>query len=705
MHSTKIETELLGKPFILESGMLANLADGAVTVRWGDNLLLATAVMSRTTKPDIDFFPLTVEYQERFYATGKIPGGRFMKREGRPSDNAVLNSRLTDRPLRPLFPSGMINEVQIIVTPLSVDAQTDLGALSIIAASAAILKAGIPFEAPVAAARIGMINGELMLNPTNEQEKTGQLDLVVAGTSDAILMVEAGASVVSEETLIKGMEMAHEFIKQVCALQKEFIAKFDIKPLIPSFNLPDESVIQAIHDFMQTEDLGKTLYVKTKRELNEAQAAIDEKVKTHFASKIEDENEPHWTMTMVNAALFKVQKKYVRKNILEKEERLDGRKLNEIRPISCMVGVLPRPHGSAIFKRGDTQALSVVTLGAPGDAQTVDEMESAEYERRYMHHYNMPPYSTGEAKPLRGTGRREIGHGYLAERAILAVLPDEKDFPYTIRVVSEVVASNGSTSMASTCGSTLSLMDAGVPLKSPVSGIAMGMVSDDETGKYKILSDIQGMEDFTGDMDFKVAGTKDGVTALQMDIKVKGLTMNMMREALMQAHEGRMFILDEMLKALPTPRSSLSPYAPKIITMQINPDQIRDVIGTGGKIINEIIKETGVKIDIEDDGFVSITAPDQESGDKARKWIEGIVYIPKIGDELTGKVVRIAAFGVFVNINGGKDGLVHISNLFPYRVERIEGKVNIGDMMKVKVIGIDEQGKIALSHKEFETRA
>lgn len=704
MEVTKLETELLGKPFSFESGFLANLADGAVTVRWGDNVLLATAVMSRSTKPDLDFFPLTVEYQEKFYASGKIPGGRFMKREGRPSDTAVLNSRLTDRPLRPLFPDGMINEVQIIVTPLSIDTMTDLGALSIIAASAAISRGGIPFEAPVAAARIGMINGELILNPTNEQEKNGQLDLVVAGTEDAILMVEAGASIVSEEIMIKGMEMAHEFIKQVCKLQKEFIAKFEIKPLTPTFNLPDEAVIKAVHEFIEQEGLIKTLYVKTKRELNEAENALKEKVQEHFKTKLEDENEPLWTEKYLGMAVFKVLKKMLRKNLLEKDERLDGRKLNEIRPITCTVGVLPRPHGSAVFQRGDTQALSVVTLGAPGDAQTVDQMEGEEYERRYMHHYNMPPYSTGEAKPLRGTGRREIGHGYLAERALLAVLPEEKDFPYTIRVVSEVVTSNGSTSMASTCGSTLSLMDAGVPLKAPVSGIAMGMVSDDETGNYKILSDIQGMEDFTGDMDFKVAGTKDGITALQMDMKVKGLTMDTIRKALSQAQEGRMFILGEMLKVLPEPRKQLSQYAPKIISMQINPEQIRDVIGSGGKIINEIIKETGVQIDIEDDGFVSITAPDQESGDRARKWIEGIVYIPQIGDVMEGKVVRIAAFGVFVNL-GGKDGLVHISNLFPYRVDRIEGKVNIGDMMKVKVIGIDEQGKVALSHKEFETRA
>lgn len=703
MESQKLETTFLGKQLILESGTLANLADGAVTLRWGDSVLLATACMNPEPREGLDFFPLTIEYQERFYATGKIKGGRFMKREGRPSDNAILNGRLTDRPLRPLFPNGMVNEVQVVITTLSADEGTDLGALAITAASAAVLKAGIPFAGPVSGVRIGMVGEELIANPTNKQAEEGKLDLVVAGTKDAILMVEAGAQFISEETLLQALEMAHSHIKELCKVQEEFLAKFQITPKEVMYNLPDESVIQTIQDFLEKEKLLETMYVKSKREMNAAEEKIKQTVLETFKDKLEDAEDKLWTKDKVNMAVFKVLKKYVRKNILEQDRRTDGRKLNEIRPIECLVGLLPRTHGSAVFQRGETQALSVVTLGSPGDAQTVDDMEGLEYKRRYMHHYNMPPYSTGEARPMRGTGRREVGHGYLAERAIFPVLPAENVFPYTIRVVSEVVTSNGSTSMASTCGSTLSLMDAGVPLKAPVSGIAMGLVTD-EKGKFKILSDIQGMEDFTGDMDFKVAGTQDGVTALQMDIKVTGISIEIMRQALSQAHEGRMHILQKMLAVLPEPRKELSPFAPKIITMQIHPDQIRDVIGSGGKIINDIIAKTGVQIDIEDSGLIAITAPDQASGEKAQKIIEGLTYMPQAGDVLEGEVVRITAFGAFVSINGGKDGLLHISNIVPYRLERVEDKLKMGDKIKVRVIGIDEMGRISLSHKEFETK-
>jgi polyribonucleotide nucleotidyltransferase len=548
-----------------------------------------------------------------------------------------------------------------------------------------------------------MIDGKLILNPSNEQADKGDLDLIVAGTKDAILMVEAGAKFVSEDMLIEALDMAHTSIKEICALQEKFMSQCTITKKEVTINAPDESVVAAIKEYVEKENLLDTLYVVTKNELSAKEEALKLKIFEQFKDKIGNVESPEWSKLKVNMAIFQIVKKGIRKNILEKEKRLDGRKLNEIRPITCMTSLLPRTHGSAMFKRGDTQALCVVTLGSPGDAQIVDEMEGEEYVRRYMHHYNMPPYSTGEAKSMRGTGRREVGHGYLAERAILPVLPEEKDFPYTIRVVSEIVASNGSTSMASTCGSCLSLMDAGVPLKSPVSGIAMGLITDDK-GNFKVLSDIQGMEDFTGDMDFKVAGTKDGVTALQMDIKVKGLTLEIMKQALMQAHEGRAFILSKMLEVLPEPRKALSPFAPKIISMQINPEQIREVIGTGGKVINKIIAETGAKIDITDDGRIAITATSQESGEKAKRWIEDITYVPQVGDVLDGEVVRLAAFGAFVAINGGKDGLVHISNMFPYRVDRLEDKIKLGDMMKVKVIGIDEQGRISLSHKEFETR-
>jgi len=703
METKTLQTTLFNHPFVLESGLLANLADGAVTLRLGDNVLLATVCMRKDPNLETDFLPLTIEYQERFYATGKIKGGRFMKREGKPSDTAILHARLTDRPLRPLFPKGMINDVQVVITTLSADEKTDLGALSIIAASAAIMKAGIPFDGPASAVRIGMIDGKLILNPTNEQAEKGDLDLIVAGTKDAILMVEAGAKFVSEATLIQALDMAHQAIREICILQEKFISQFSITKKEVIINIPDDSVVAAIQEYVEQEHLIDTLYVVSKHELSAQEEALKLKIFEQFKDKIDHEEFPEWSSLKVNMAIFQVLKKGIRKNILEKEKRLDGRKLNEIRPITCMTSLLPRTHGSAMFQRGDTQALCIVTLGSPGDAQVVDEMEGEEYVRRYMHHYNMPPYATGEAKAMRGTGRREIGHGYLAERAILPVLPDEKDFPYTIRVVSEIVASNGSTSMASTCGSCLSLMDAGVPLKAPVSGIAMGLITD-EKGNFKVLSDIQGMEDFTGDMDFKVAGTKDGVTALQMDIKVKGITLEIMKQALMQAHEGRAFILEKMLEALPAPRKELSPFAPKIISMQINPEQIREVIGTGGKVINKIIAETGAKIDITDDGHIAITATSQESGEKAKQWIEDITYVPQVGDVLEGEVVRLATFGVFVAIRGGKDGLIHISNMFPYRVDRLEDKVKIGDKLKVKVIGIDEQGRISLSHKEFETR-
>jgi polyribonucleotide nucleotidyltransferase len=703
METKTLQTTLFNHPFVLESGLLANLADGAVTLRLGDNVLLATVCMRKDPNLETDFLPLTIEYQERFYATGKIKGGRFMKREGKPSDTAILHARLTDRPLRPLFPKGMINDVQVVITTLSADEKTDLGALSIIAASAAIMKAGIPFDGPASAVRIGMIDGKLILNPTNEQAEKGDLDLIVAGTKDAILMVEAGAKFVSESTLIQALDMAHQAIREICILQEKFISQFSITKKEVIINIPDDSVVAAIQEYVEQEHLMDTLYVASKHELSAQEEALKLKIFEQFKDKIDHEEFPEWSSLKVNMAIFQVLKKGIRKNILEKEKRLDGRKLNEIRPITCMTSLLPRTHGSAVFKRGDTQALCIVTLGSPGDAQVVDEMEGEEYVRRYMHHYNMPPYATGEVKAMRGIGRREIGHGYLAERAILPVLPDEKEFPYTIRVVSEIVASNGSTSMASTCGSCLALMDAGVPLKAPVSGIAMGLITD-EKGNFKVLSDIQGMEDFTGDMDFKVAGTKDGVTALQMDIKVKGITLEIMKQALMQAHEGRAFILEKMLEALPAPRKELSPFAPKIISMQINPEQIREVIGTGGKVINKIIAETGAKIDITDDGHIAITATSQESGEKAKQWIEDITYVPQVGDVLEGEVVRLATFGVFVAIRGGKDGLIHISNMFPYRVDRLEDKVKIGDKLKVKVIGIDEQGRISLSHKEFATR-
>lgn len=701
----KFELDLAGRKLTLSTGVFANQAHGAVVAALGDTQILATALMAKHVREDVDFFPLMVDYEERFYATGKIKGSRFIKREGRPSDNAILTARLIDRPIRPLFPKGTANDVQIIATVLSADMEVNPGTTGIIAASAALMISGMPFEGPIAAVRMGYITDsdgkeQLIINPTYEQIEKGKLDLVVAGTSDAITMVEAACKEVSEEVLLQALEMAHKHIKKICKLQFELRDAIMPAPRKPEIKLQSEEVAKALTETI-TEDDVKSIHGKSKREIYAQVEALEEKLFTKYAQQIEDEI---FTEGELREALNDILKKQMRADILEREKRVDGRKLDEIRPVSCAVGLIPRTHGSGFFQRGETQALTLTTLGAPGAAQIIDSMDE-DAIKRYIHHYNFPPFSTGEVKPLRGTSRREIGHGDLAERALIPVLPAKEEFPYTMRLVSEILSCNGSSSMASVCGSTLSLMDAGVPIKSPVAGIAMGLMTSDDfdgkTGKgtYKILTDIQGLEDFGGDMDFKVAGTVQGITALQMDIKVKGISIDIMREALERAHKARKQVLDEMLKIIPEPRKELSKYAPLITSIRINPDQIREVIGKGGETIQKITAETGCEIDIEQDGLVMITAPNQEKGKLAEDWIRRITYIPQVGDEFEGTVTRLMDFGAFVEFVPGKEGLVHISQLDHHRVNRVEDAVKIGDKVKVKLVEVDEQGRYNLSRK------
>ncbi len=701
--SHSVELNLAGRVLKLTTGVFANQAHGAVVASLGDTQILATALMTDFVREGVDFFPLMVDYEERFYASGKIKGSRFIKREGRPSDNAVLTARLIDRPIRPLFPKGTANDVQIIATVLSADLEVDPGTTGIIAASAALMISGMPFSGPVAAVRMGYIadsdgKDQLIVNPTYEQVEKGRLDLVVAGTLDAITMVEAAAKEVSEEVLLEALEMAHKHIKKICQMQLDFRDALKLQPRQPIISAENEEAVKAVSETC-TEAMLSEVTGKTKGEVKEKVHALEEKLFEKYAKPIE---EGVFSKRDLKEVLNTMLEKNMRKNILKSEKRVDGRKLDEIRPISCAVGIIPRTHGSGFFQRGETQALSLTTLGSPGAAQIIDTMD-VDMVKRYMHHYNFPPFSVGEVKPLRGTSRREVGHGDLAERALLAVLPTKEEFPYTMRVVSEILSCNGSSSMASVCGSTLSLMDAGVPIKRPVAGIAMGLITSDDfdgkSGTYKILTDIQGLEDFAGDMDFKVAGTTNGITALQMDIKVKGISIEIMREALAKAQKARSQILEEMLKVLPQPRKELSPHAPLIMSIQIKPEQIREVIGKGGETIQKITKETGCEIDIEQDGLVMVTAPNQEKGKLAREWIEKITYIPKVGDVFEGKVVRLMEFGAFVEFAPGKDGLVHISQLDHQRVNHVEDAVKLGDTVKVKLVEIDDQGRFNLSRK------
>ncbi len=689
------KTAVGGRLLQMEIGKVCELANGQVMVRYGDTVVNVTACASKEPRPDIDFFPLSCDYEEKMYAAGKIPGG-FIKREGRPSERAVLNSRLMDRPLRPLFPKGFFNDVQVVATVMSVDPDCSPEIVAMIGSSVALAISDIPWEGPTASVLIGMVDGEFVVNPTLAQRQASTLHLVVSGTKEAIMMVEAGAQEVPEDVVLDAIMFAHEEIKKIIVFIDEIIEEIGKPKMAVNLYKVPEEIDQAVREYAE-DKMRAAIQTYDKMERLENMDAVEVETKEYFAETYPDNEKD------IANVLYNITKEQVRSLILDDEIRPDNRKHTEIRPIWCETGILPRTHGSGLFTRGQTQVLSVVTLGALGEAQTIDGITEEE-EKRYMHHYNFPPYSVGEAGRMKSPGRREIGHGALAERAIVPVLPTEEDFPYAIRVVSEVLSSNGSTSMGSTCGSCLALMDAGVPIKKPVAGIAMGLierVEEDGSSKMAILSDIQGMEDFLGDMDFKVAGTADGVTAIQMDIKVHGLSREVLEKALAQAKEGRMFIMNKMLEVIPAPKPELSPYAPRIISMQIDPDKIRTVIGPGGKTINRIIADTGVKIDIDDTGLIYIAAPDMESANAGVKEIELLTKDVEVGEVYEGKVVRIMNFGAFIEILPGKEGLLHISKMAKERVEKVQDVMNIGDIVKVKVTEIDSQDRINLSRKEL----
>lgn len=684
------QMEWAGRPLIVETNQLAKQANGAVLVRYGDTTILSTATASKEPKA-LDFFPLTVNYEERLYAAGKIPGG-FIKREGRPSEKAVLTSRLIDRPIRPLFPDGFRNDVQVISLVLSVDQEASSEMAAMLGSSLALSVSDIPFDGPIAGVQIGRVDGEFIVNPTPDQLEQSDLDLVVAGTKDAINMVEAGAKEVEEQIVLEAILFGHEQIKQLIAFQEQIVAAVGKeKTEIQLFEL-DATLYEAIE-----KEIGAELVQAIQTEEKLAREQNIQNVKTAIIEKYEAEEADEDTMKQVKAILDDMVKEEVRRLITEDKVRPDGRGLDEIRPLSSQVGILPRTHGSGLFTRGQTQVLSVCTLGALGEVQIIDGL-GLEESKRFMHHYNFPNFSVGETGPIRGPGRREIGHGALGERALEAVIPDEDTFPYTIRLVAEVLESNGSSSQASICASTMAMMDAGVPLKAPVAGIAMGLVKTGDN--YSILSDIQGMEDFLGDMDFKVAGTAKGITALQMDIKIDGLAGEILEESLAQAKKGRLHILEHMLETINTPREELSTYAPKIVRIQINPDKIRDVIGPGGKVINKIIDETNVKIDTEQDGTIYISSPDSEMNARAQEMIENIVREAEVGEYYLGKVKRIEKFGAFLEIFPGKDGLLHISEIQEKRTNKVEDVLKLDDELLVKVIEIDRQGRVNLSRKQ-----
>jgi polyribonucleotide nucleotidyltransferase len=678
-----------GRNLTVEIGQLAKQANGAVMVRYGDTAVLSTATASKEPK-NLDFFPLTVNYEERLYAVGKIPGG-FIKREGRPSEKAILASRLIDRPIRPLFADGFRNDVQVISIVMSVDQNCSSEMAAMFGSSLALSTSDIPFEGPIAGVIVGRVNNEFVINPTVEQAEKSDIHLTVAGTKDAINMVEAGALEVPEETMLEAIMFGHNHIKQLIEFQEKIVAEIGKPKREINLYEIDKELEAEVREICEA-DMLKAIQVQEKHAREDA---IKE-IKNQVIAKYEEQEATAEDLKQVKQILDKIVKGEVRRLITVEKVRPDGRKIDEIRPLSSQVGILPRTHGSGLFTRGQTQALSICTLGAMGDVQILDGL-GIEEEKRFMHHYNFPSFSVGETGPIRGPGRREIGHGALGERALEPIIPSEKDFPYTIRLVSEVLESNGSTSQASICASTLAMMDAGVPIKAPVAGIAMGLVKSGEY--YTVLSDIQGMEDHLGDMDFKVAGTAKGVTALQMDIKIEGLSRDILEEALQQAKIGRMHILDSMLATITEPRTELSQFAPKILTMNINPDKIRDVIGPSGKQINKIIEETGVKIDIEQDGTVFIASTDQAMNQKAKKIIEDIVREVQVGELYLGKVKRIEKFGAFLEIFAGKDGLVHISELAEERVGKVEDVLKIGDELLVKVTEIDKQGRVNLSRK------
>lgn len=686
MHSYSIE--LGGRTLTMEIGKIAKQANGAVLVRYGDTAVVVAATGTKTPREGVDFFPLTVDFEEKMYAVGKIPGG-FIKREGRPAETAILTSRLIDRPIRPMFPEGYHNDVQIVATAVSVDPDNAPDIPAMIGASCALSISDIPFEGPIAGVRVGMIDGQYIINPTIEQAKVSRLNLAVAGTKDAILMVEAGAKEISEDEMLDAIWFGHEEIKKLVEWQEKIMAEIGKPKMeVPVYEPPAE--LAAEIEAYGAEQLKAALMDANKLEREENVARIKAEIADAFMEKYPDNAKDVAYITQ------KLVKKIVRRTISVDKIRPDGRALDEVRPVTCEVGLLARPHGSALFTRGQTQILNVLALAPLSEAQTLDGL-GVELTKRYIHHYNFPPYSVGETKPLRSPGRREIGHGALAERALLPVIPSEEEFPYAIRLVSETLESNGSSSMGSVCASTLSLMDAGVPIKAPVAGVAMGLVKDGDY--FTILTDIQGLEDALGDMDFKVAGTKNGITAIQMDIKIDGINKEIFKQALAQAKRGREHIMSIMLDCISEPRKELSKYAPKITTIHVDPEKISKIIGPGGKTIKKIVEETGAKIDIEEDGRVYIAAVNSEEAAKAIDMINGITAEAEVGKVYTGKVTRLMAFGAFVEILPGKEGLVHISQLSTERVNKVEDVVSVGDEIVVKVTEIDQKGRINLSRK------
>ncbi|PTF98095.1 polyribonucleotide nucleotidyltransferase [Staphylococcus chromogenes] len=686
------KTEWANQPLTIETGQLAKQANGAVLVRYGDTVVLSTATASKEPR-DGDFFPLTVNYEEKMYAAGKIPGG-FKKREGRPADEATLTARLIDRPIRPLFPDGYRHDVQIMNMVLSADPNCSSEMAAMIGSSMALSVSDIPFQGPIAGVNVGYVDGEYVINPNLEQKAQSRLDLEVAGHKDAINMVEAGASEITEAEMLDAILFGHQEIQRLCAFQEEIIAHIQPEKheFVPAEK--NETLIDSVKAKAEDYKLNDAIQTMEKQAREENLDAVKEAILAEYINEEDPENEA--LLKEVNSIINALIKEEVRRLIADEKVRPDGRKPDEIRPLSSEVGLLPRAHGSGLFTRGQTQALSVLTLGSISEYQIIDGLGEEEH-KRFMHHYNFPNFSVGETGPVRAPGRREIGHGALGERALRYIIPDEKTFPYTVRIVSEVLESNGSSSQASICGSTLALMDAGVPIKAPVAGIAMGLVTRDES--YTILTDIQGMEDALGDMDFKVAGTKEGITAIQMDIKIDGLTKEVIEEALEQARQGRLAILEHMLQTIDQPRAELSAYAPKVEILMIKPEKIRDVIGPGGKQINEIIDATGVKLDIEQDGTVYIGSTEQEMINQARAWIESIVREAEVGQIYEGKVKRIEKFGAFVELFPGKDALVHISQIANERINKVEDVLKIGDTLKVKVTEIDKQGRVNASHK------
>jgi len=697
MEPKKFETEIAGRKLVVETGLFAEQANASVTVRYGDTVVLATAVMSPEAREGMNYFPLMVDYEEKFYASGKIKGSRFVKREGRPTDEAVLNGRLIDRTLRPLFDQRMRNEVQVIVTVLSIDQENDPALAGVIAASTALAISDIPWNGPVGAVRIGEKDGNITINPANGDLAASAFDVIACGIEGKINMIETGAKVVSEEKIFEALVEAQKVIDQIAAFIKDIQKQIGKPKAEPILIAPDENFKKEILGVFSGK-IAPALYQKDHnvqvKMQNDLFAEVAKYVKEKYPADASSKKE------LALAVIDSEMESLFEKNVLARDERPDGRKLDEVRNISCLVGILPRTHGSALFTRGETQVLSVVTLGAPGMEQIIDTMELDE-KKRFMHHYNFPPFSVGEVRPMRGPGRREIGHGALAEKALASVAPDKEKFPYTIRVVSEVLSSNGSSSMASTCASNLALLDAGVPMQSVIGGISVGIVVG-EGGKYKLLSDIQGPEDHFGGMDFKITGSTKGITAIQLDVKVDGLTSDMIRDTLEQSRKNRLAIIDKMNETISAPRAELSKYAPRVITLRINPEKIRDVIGPGGKVINQIIDETGVEIDIEDDGMVFITAGNPEAGEKALQWVKNLTHEVVAGEVFKGRITRILNFGAFAEILPGQEGLVHISEISERRIAKVDDALKVGQIVNVKVKEIDNLGRINLTMRGLE---